>query len=99
MTHTPRHIDRLSAGASQISLDALYHIAPGAFTEAADPETGAPRRVVDFDALRELLGGDAVEGDGERYAFTWVGKRAPPTRRCAPCPPTPSTGTPRRTFT
>ena len=76
MTHTPRHIDRLSAGASQISLDALYHIAPGAFTEAADPETGAPRRVVDFDALRELLGGDAVEGDGERYAFTWVGKRA-----------------------
>ncbi len=73
----PEHISRLSADGAQINLDALYRIAPSAFTEAPDPQTGRPRRVVDFDALRQLLGDCAVQaGDGEMYRFTWVGKRA-----------------------
>ena len=73
----PEHISRLSADGAQINLDALYRIAPSAFTEAPDPQTGRPRRAVDFDALRQLLGDCAVQaGDGEMYRFTWVGKRA-----------------------
>ncbi len=77
MTNKPEHIDRLSADSAQLNLDALYRIAPSVFTEAADPETGAVRRMVDFDALRHLLGEDNVaDSDGEMYSFTWVGKRA-----------------------
>lgn len=65
-----------SIDGTQLSLDALYQIAPSVFTEALDPETGKTSRKVDFDALRALLGDNAVEGDGERYQFTWVGKNA-----------------------
>ncbi len=73
----PLHLPRASADGAQLNLDALYHIMPAAFTEAADPKTGRVRRVVDFDALRELLGDCAVTGDdGEMYQFTWPGKRA-----------------------
>ncbi len=73
----PLHLPRASADGAQLNLDALYHIMPAAFTEAADPKTGRVRRVVNFDALRELLGDCAVTGDdGEMYQFTWPGKRA-----------------------
>ncbi len=73
----PLHLPRASADGAQLNLDALYRIMPAAFTEAADPKTGRVRRVVDFDALRELLGDCAVTGDdGEMYQFTWPGKRA-----------------------
>ncbi len=73
----PLHLPRASADGAQLNLDALYHIMPSAFTEAADPKTGEVRRMVDFDALRELLGDCAVTGDdGEMYQFTWPGKRA-----------------------
>ncbi len=77
MENKPEHIDRLSADGTQVNLDALYRIMPSAFTEAADPRTGEVRRMVDFDALRELLGDCAVTSDdGEMYQFTWPGKRA-----------------------
>ena len=77
MTNKPEHIDRLSADGAQVNLDALYQIAPSVFTEAADPKTGEVRRMVDFDALRQLLGDNNIaDEDGEQYAFTWVGKRA-----------------------
>lgn len=77
MANKPEHIERRSADGARINLDALYRIAPSAFTEAADPVTGAVRRMVDFDALRQLLGEDNVaDSDGEMYSFTWVGKRA-----------------------
>ncbi len=77
MENKPEHIDRLSADGTQVNLDALYRIMPSAFTEAADPKTGEVRHMVDFDALRELLGDCAVTSDdGEMYQFTWPGKRA-----------------------
>ena len=77
MANKPEHIDRLSADGAQVNLDALYQIAPSVFTEAADPKTGEVRRMVDFDALRQLLGDNNIaDEDGEQYAFTWVGKRA-----------------------
>lgn len=70
-------IDRLdlnSADGVQLNMDALYKIAPSVFTEALDPKTGKVCRKVDFEALRTLLGDNAVDGDGESYQFTWVGK-------------------------
>ena len=77
MANIPEHIDRLSADGAQVNLDALYQIAPSVFTEAADPKTGEVRRMVDFAALRQLLGDNNIaDEDGEQYAFTWVGKRA-----------------------
>ena len=60
---------------SEALLDELYKIVPAAFTETLDSKTGEPRRAVDIDALRRLLGDDTVEGRSERYQFTWAGKR------------------------
>lgn len=60
---------------SESLLDELYKIVPAAFTETLDSKTGEPRRAVDIDALRRLLGDDTVEGRSERYQFTWAGKR------------------------
>ena len=70
------HLNLSSADGTQLNMDALYRIAPSVFTEALDPKTGKVSRKVDFDALRQLLGDNAVEGDGESYRFTWVGKNA-----------------------
>lgn len=70
------HLNLSSADGTQLNMDALYQIAPSVFTEALDPKTGKVSRKVDFDALRQLLGDNAVEGDGESYRFTWVGKNA-----------------------
>ncbi len=70
------HLDLHSENGVQLNMDALYQIAPSVFTEARDPKTGEVSRKVDFEALRRLLGDDAVDGDGECYRFTWVGKNA-----------------------
>ena len=70
------HLNLSSADGTQLNMDALYRIAPSVFTEALDPKTGKVARKVDFDALRQLLGDNAVEGDGKSYRFTWVGKNA-----------------------
>lgn len=59
------------------NLNALQHLFPDAFTEGK----------VDFDVLRQLLGG-AVDDRDERYGLNWNGKRA--ARQIAL---TPSTGT------
>ena len=61
---------------AKLNLEALYRIAPSVFIEAIDPKTGKTSRKVDFDALRQLLGDMAVDEEGERYRFTWVGKNA-----------------------
>ena len=70
------HLNLNSEDGAQLNMDALYRIAPSVFTEALDPKTGKTARKVDFEALRQLLGDNAVEGDGESYQFTWVGKNA-----------------------
>lgn len=50
------------------------------------------KRVVDFDLLRQVLSGDLVEADDERYRLDWVGKKAsllkantPITKTLRPC--------------
>ena len=69
-------LDMNSADGTQLSMDALYSIAPSVFTEAADPKTGKVSRMVDFEALRRLLGDNVMDEGGESYRFTWVGKNA-----------------------
>lgn len=71
-----RHLDLNSADGTQLNLDALYQIAPSAFTEVRDDKTGEISRKVNFEVLRRLLGDYATDGDGEMYQFTWVGKNA-----------------------
>lgn len=73
---TPKRLDNKSEAGSQLNLEALYTIAPFCFTEVQDPKTGETKQVVNFDILRTLLGDDALEGEHERYQFTWPGKQA-----------------------
>lgn len=72
----PERLEMQSADGVQLNLDALYHIAPSCFTEAADPQTGKVKRMVNFSTLRQLLGDNTVEDAPEAYEFNWVGKQA-----------------------
>ena len=74
--NSPERLEMQSADGAQLNLDALYQIAPSCFTEAADPNTGKIKRMVNFDTLRQLLGDDSVEDAPEAYEFNWVGKQA-----------------------
>ena len=56
------------------NVERIAGLFPGVVTEVEDVE-GNLERVVDFDALRDLLG-DVAEGQRERYQFTWPGKAA-----------------------
>ena len=76
MNEKIKRLDLTSADGVQLNLDALYQIAPSCFTEARDPKTGELKRVVNFDALRQLLGDNAVDESRETYEFRWVGKDA-----------------------
>ena len=70
------HLNLNSVDGAELNMDALYRIAPSVFTEALDPKTGKTVRKVSFEALRQLLGDNTIDGDGECYQFTWVGKNA-----------------------
>lgn len=72
----PIRLETTSVDGTKINLEALYQIAPSCFTEKKDEATGEIKRVVNFETLRQLLGGDAVDEDEEMYQFTWPGKRA-----------------------
>lgn len=79
-----KHLDLSSADGAQLNMDALYQIAPSAFTEVRDDKTGEISRKVNFEVLRQLLGDNATDGDGEMYQFTWVGKNAARAEAAAP---------------
>lgn len=72
----PIRLETKSVDGTKINLEALYQIAPSCFTEEKDEATGEIKRVVNFETLRQLLGGNAVDEDEEMYQFTWPGKRA-----------------------
>ena len=72
----PIRLETTSVDGTKINLEALYQIAPSCFTEEKDEATGEIKRVVNFETLRQLLGGDAVDEGEEMYQFTWPGKRA-----------------------
>lgn len=74
-----------SSSHTSFTLEAMRQIAPSAFTEVRS-EDGTLTYKVDFDTLRELLGGAILDPDEERFGFYWVGKQdakrmaAKPTR-------------------
>lgn len=84
MSDVIKHLDLSSADGAQLNMDALYQIAPSAFTEVRDDKTGEISRKVNFEVLRQLLGDNATDGDGEMYQFTWVGKNAARAEAAAP---------------
>ena len=84
MSDVIKHLDLSSADGAQLNMDALYQIAPSAFTEVRDEKTGEISRKVNFEVLRQLLGDNATDGDGEMYQFTWVGKNAARAEAAAP---------------
>lgn len=86
------------------NIEKLAALFPAAVTEMRG-EDGTLRKGIDFEKLKQLLSRDIVEG-GERYEFSWVGKKAamaeaarPITERCARSKPTAATGTPPKTCT
>lgn len=56
------------------NIEKLAALFPAAVTEMRG-EDGTLRKGIDFEKLRQLLSRDIVEG-GERYEFSWVGKKA-----------------------
>ena len=70
-----KRLDLNTPDGAQLNMDALYQIAPSVFTESRDSRGGV-KRVVNFDALRQLLGDNAVDNSSETYEFRWVGKDA-----------------------
>ena len=56
------------------NIEQLAALFPAAVTEMRG-EDGTLRKGIDFEKLRQLLSRDIVEG-GERYEFSWVGKKA-----------------------
>ena len=71
-----KRLDLNTKDGAQLNMNALYQIAPSVFTESRDEKTGELKRVVNFDALRQLLGDNAVDENRETYEFRWVGKDA-----------------------
>jgi adenine-specific DNA-methyltransferase len=74
------------------NIERLATLFPGCVTETKDAQTGALKRAVDFDQLRQELSGHLVEGPHERYHLNWPGKRdaliaanAPVARTLRPC--------------
>lgn len=70
-----KRLDLNTPDGAQLNMDALYQIAPSVFTESRDARGGV-KRAVNFDALRQLLGDNAVDNSSETYEFRWVGKDA-----------------------
>ncbi len=71
------NMDRIVSGTpdgTEENVERLAELFPEVVTEVEDAD-GNLERVVDFDALCDLLG-DVAEGQRERYQFTWPGKAA-----------------------
>ena len=76
----------------QDNISRIAELFPECITEVND-QMGGVKRSVDFDKLRQLLSSDIVEGNEERYQFTWPDKRkailaanAPISATLRPCP-------------
>lgn len=71
------NLDKMRMESLNMTLENISKIEamfPNCITEAKD-ENGNPKKVVNFDILRQMLSEDILEGD-EAYEFTWVGKKA-----------------------
>lgn len=66
-------IDPTTTDITQENIERLIDLFPSVATETTDAD-GNVRADIDLDALRELIGA-GVEGQRERYQFSWPGKR------------------------
>ena len=69
-------MDKIELGTpdgTEKNVERIAEMFPQVVTETKN-DKGELEHVVDFDALRDLLG-DVAEGQRERYHFTWPGKR------------------------
>ena len=71
---TPNKLNTEATPQSYI-LEALKQLIPACFTEVKN-EQGELQQVVDWDALKQLLGENIADENHERYQFTWAGKQA-----------------------
>ena len=81
-----------TADGVQDNISRIAELFPECITEVSD-QMGGVKHSVDFDKLRQLLSSDIVEGNEERYQFTWPDKRkailaanAPINATLRPCP-------------
>ena len=81
-----------TADGVQDNISRIAELFPESITEVND-QMGGVKRSIDFDKLRQLLSSDIVEGNEERYQFTWPDKRkailaanAPINATLRPCP-------------
>jgi len=81
-----------TADGVQDNISRIAELFPECITEVKT-QRGGVKRSVDFDKLRQLLSSDIVEGNEERYQFTWPDKRkailaanAPINATLRPCP-------------
>ncbi|WP_433540395.1 site-specific DNA-methyltransferase [Streptosporangium sandarakinum] len=56
------------------NIDKIAGLFPTVITEGLDKE-GNPKKVIDFDLLRQELSDHVIEGPQERYQLDWPGKR------------------------
>lgn len=81
-----------TADGVQDNISRIAELFPECITEVKT-QRGGVKHSVDFDKLRQLLSSDIVEGNEERYQFTWPDKRkailaanAPINATLRPCP-------------
>lgn len=81
-----------TADGVQDNISRIAELFPECITEVNN-QMGGIKRSIDFDKLRQLLSSDIVEGNEERYQFTWPDKRkailaanAPINATLRPCP-------------
>ena len=81
-----------TADGVQDNISRIAELFPECITEVKT-QRGGIKHSVDFDKLRQLLSSDIVEGNEERYQFTWPDKRkailaanAPINATLRPCP-------------
>lgn len=56
------------------NIEKIGELFPNCITESIG-KNGKPKKVINFDMLKQMLSDDVLEGD-EAYEFTWVGKKA-----------------------
>ena len=56
------------------NIEKIGQLFPNCLTERLN-ENGEPEMAIDFDKLKQELSKDIVEGNQERYQFTWPGKK------------------------
>lgn len=98
-------ISRETPDLTQENIAKIAALFPDVVTETKDAD-GNVILAVDFDALRDDLSGEVVDGPRERYQFTWPGKReakleaaAPSKGPCVHAPRSPRIGIRPRTST